>query len=417
MTNGLSKQLSKKVVHGFLFSLLFFSLQFFLYPLTASAQTGTFTATGSMITVRYGHTATLLPNGKVLVAAGANNDAPYYLASAELYEPTTGAFTATGSMTTAQLFHTATLLPNGKVLVAGGVNNGSTALSSAALYDPVAGTFTTTGPMNTARYLPTATLLPNGKVLIAGGYNGGYLSSAELYDPATGIFTVTGSMAETRDQQTATLLPNGKVLIAGGVNFSGVLSSAELYDPAAGTFAFTGSMNAARGLFGYEAMLLSNGKVLIAGGINSGYIGLSSAELYDPAAGTFTFTGSMNTGRAAPTATLLANGKVLVATGQENPSVGSLPVTSAELYDPAAGTFTFTGSMITARYMHRATRLNNGTVLVTGGYSGSVVLASAELYISVPTDKDQCKNNGWMTLFMADGSPFKNQGACNQFVK
>ena len=123
----------------------------------------------------------------------------------------------TGSLGTARSRHTATLLPNGKVLVAGG-NNGGAALSSAELYDPATGTWTATGSLGTARDRHTATLLPSGKVLVAGGFNelDGFLSSAELYDPASGTWTATGNLGTARAYHTATLLPNGKVLVAGG---------------------------------------------------------------------------------------------------------------------------------------------------------------------------------------------------------
>ncbi len=190
--------------------------------------------TGSLTTTRQFHTATLLPNGKVLVAGGWNYPGyTNYLASAELYDPATGTWTATGSMAAARTNHTATLLPTGQVLVAGGIASAGT-LASAELYDPATGTWTTTGSLTTARWSHTATLLPNGKVLVAGG---GYGDSAELYDPATGSWTATGSLAQTRQSHTATLLPNGMVLVAGGYSYpTGDVASAELYDPASGTW-------------------------------------------------------------------------------------------------------------------------------------------------------------------------------------
>ncbi|MHB9140008.1 MAG: Kelch repeat-containing protein, partial [Victivallaceae bacterium] len=166
---------------------------------------------GSMGSAKNSHTATLLPNGKILVAGGYNGAS---ISLAELYDPATKTFSATGSMSSAREGHSATLLPNGKVLVAGG--SGAGILSSAELYDPAAGTFSATGSMSSARTAHTATLLPNGKVLVAGGYNGASISTAELYDPAAGTFSATGSMGAARYAYTATLLPNGKVLVAGG---------------------------------------------------------------------------------------------------------------------------------------------------------------------------------------------------------
>ena len=139
--------------------------------------------------------------------------------------------------------HTATLLTNGKVLVAGG-QTGSTGLASAELYDPAANTWTAITPMGTDRVQPTATLLTNGQVLVAGGLAaGGISASAELYDPATGSWTLTGSLATGRYVHTATLLQNGKVLAVGGFGRNGTsstyLASAELYDPATGLWTAT----------------------------------------------------------------------------------------------------------------------------------------------------------------------------------
>ncbi len=330
---------------------------------------GTWSATGSLATARYEHTATLLPNGKVLVAGGFGNSG--LLASAELYDPTSGTWSATGSLATARQYHTATLLPSGKVLVAGGGGN-SGALASAELYDPTSGTWTPTGSLATARYEHTATLLPNGKVLVAGGYDGGSLASAELYDPASGTWTITGSLGAARYEHTATLLPNGKVLVAGGVGTSSALASAELYDPASGTWTATGSLATAR--YYHTATLLPSGKVLVAAGRDSSGNSLASAELYDPASGTWSATSSLGAARYGHTATLLPNGKVLVAGGY-----GSSSLASAELYDPASGTWAPTGPLVTARFFHTATLLPNGKVLVAGGYNGGS-LASAELY-------------------------------------
>jgi uncharacterized delta-60 repeat protein len=321
---------------------------------------GTFSATGSLGAARYGHTATLLPNGKVLIAGGSPNGT-----SAELYDPASGTFSATGSLTTARSFPTATLLPNGKVLLAGGYT------SSAELYDPASGTFSATGSMSSARAWHTATLLPNGKVLVAGGAGGGlYLSSAELYNPASGTFSATGSLATGRWIHTATLLPNGNVLIVGGYNGTSpyYLNSAELYSPASGTFSATGSLADARDY--HSAMLLPNGKVLIVGGGNN-TTHLNSAELYDPAGGTFTATGSLATGRAFATATVLPGGRVLIAGGVGNGGI----LSSAEMYDSASGAFTATGSLATARRYHTATLLPNGKVLIAGGFT-----TSAEIY-------------------------------------
>jgi O-glycosyl hydrolase len=170
------------------------------------------------------------------------------------------------------------------------------------------------------------------------------------------------------------LLPNGQVLVAGGDGSSGVTNSAELYNPATGTWTATNSLTTAR--YAHTATLLPNGQVLVAGGEDSNGNSISSAELYNPASGTWTATGPLNTARFVHTATLLPNGQVLVAGGD-----GSSGVTnSAELYNPATGTWTATNSLTTARCSHTATLLPNGKVLVAGGDGSSGILSSAELY-------------------------------------
>jgi hypothetical protein len=339
-----------------------------------------FLPTGSMTTPRSLHTATLLNTGKALVAGGLTGYTltrrggcvPVATTHVDLFDPAAGIFAATGSMTGSRYAHTATLLPDGKVLVAGGFGTNP---QSAEIFDPAAATFTATGNMLTAREDHTATLLPGGKVLVTGGQTGGM--SAELFDPVTGRFTSTGSMTGSRFGHTATLLNTGKVLVAGGIGFVPV-STAELYDPVAGTFSPTGSMGTAR--WNHTATLLPDGTVLIAGGLDQNHVALTSAEIYNPGTGLFIPTGTMQTARSEHTAVLLPSGKVLVA-GGGNFGVGNFV---AELFDPGTGTFSLTGSMLIPRISHTATLLPNGQVLVTGSrtrgrFCGGAT-ASAELY-------------------------------------
>ena len=223
-----------------------------------------------------------------------------------------------GSQLAAGTGHTATLLPNGKVLVVGGHGNPTIA----ELYDPASGTWTATGrPMIRYHVEHTATLLPDGRVLVAGGPpNGREIGSptAELYDPSTGSWTVTGNMVRVRLGHTATLLPDGRVLVAGGSSEGNSKStaSAEVYDPGSGSWTATGDMVALR-IGGWTATLLTDGMVLVVGGFRSlgGNGMLASAELFDPSTGTWTAAPNMDTPLANQTATLLPDGRVLVAGG------------------------------------------------------------------------------------------------------
>jgi hypothetical protein len=357
--------------------------------ITVTTSSGLFTPTGSLQKGRGDHTATLLADGKVLVAGGANRAVDHHclggIASAELYDPVAGTFASTGTLTSERYAHSATLLQNGRVLVAGGFGNtndcqdvGVQAQNTAELYDPVTGLFTSTGNMNAVRSYHTATPLENGKVLVTGGSDsaGNGSARAELYDPKMGTFTTTGSMATARFRHTATLLPNGKVLVVGGgPSFSNPTSSAEVYDPATGGFTVTGGMTTARE--GHTATVVADGKVLIVGGVSpivgSGdLLPTATAEVYDPSVGSFSVSGSMTAGRSYHTATLLPSGKVLLAGGGADNS-------TAELYDPMTSAFSITGAMEVGRSGHSATLLTNGSALVAGG-DGFGLIATAELY-------------------------------------
>jgi N-acetylneuraminic acid mutarotase len=383
--NPASRKTSLEKIIALTLCALALVLNFYFLPTATAAG---FSKCSPMNIARFGHTATLLPNGKVLVAGGSddNNNG---LASAELFDPTTGKWTETGIMGEARCYHTATLLPNGKVLVAGGIKFLGRfldrALSSTELYDPATGKWTDGGALSTERMNHTATLLPNGKVLVAGGsiYDGNIctLTTAELYDAATDKWTETGEMNTARAGHPAVLLTNGKVLVAGGKNSIATTDSligAELYDPAtrkwtdADAMLFTGRCD-------HTATVLKNGSVLVTGGWYGAGKNSLLSETYDPATGKWEKTGNMSFQRASHTATLLPDGTVLVAGGgAANRSNNNQPIT--EVFNPATGKWSNCGAMSVGRLNHTATLLPNGKVLIAGGFYGRAFYSSAELF-------------------------------------
>lgn len=348
---------------------------------------------GNLTDARAEHSATLLTDGRVLVAGGFNGTAA--LRTAELFEPNTNRWRRVGDLATPRRQHTATLLPDSTVLVAGGLN-GATALNSSETYNSATIAWTASGNLASGRSAHTATLLPNGRLLVAGGQNaaGSPLNAAEVYNYLTRLWsgaplpspnTLFFNLTDARSNHTATMLPSGRVLLVGGLgNDTTALNSAELYEYASGSWALTKNVSTnattqlATARAGHTATLLPTGKVLVAGGVgsNSPLIASNSAELYDPTTGTWSPTGSLNNARFNHTATLLPNGKVLVIGGQNDPGIST-----AELYDPVTGFWTNTPAPGVPRYLHTATLLPNGLVLVVGGIGFSGVrTASVQLF-------------------------------------
>ncbi len=351
---------------------------------TVSVVASGFSSAGNLGTARLQHTATLLSNGKVLVAGGGYGpdiiDGYWVADEAELFDPVTASFSPSGQISRDS--HTATLLQNGDVLLAGGETGWSNyfPIVSNTAELRIAGTDLSqpTGNMALNREAHAATLLDDGRVLITGGLIPAGISwvavqDSEIYDPASGTFTSAGKMSIARAFHTATLLPNGKVLVAGGGYLSGPDgSTAELFDPSTGTFTLTDSMSVPRS--SGTATLLPSGKVLMTGGS-------TIAELYDPTTGTFARTGYMSVSRSGHTATLLTNGTVLIAGGAS----GGITTATTEIYDPATGTFQPGPTMQFARFSHTATLLPDGRVVIIGGASLSDgiyinALDSAEIY-------------------------------------
>jgi hypothetical protein len=371
------------------------------FPSTVLGQSGKSMATGDMTVARSFASATLLANGQVLVA-GSN--------SADLYDPRAGTFTALGNHGSP----VAETLADGRVLFI--VNDSR--INRAEIYDPANGQFTSSGTSVTGQVGGHATLLPNGKVLVAGGFVPGTANSfihanAELYDPATGSFSATGSFIITGrgtfcsvcDPEIAAVvrLADGRILFAGR-------PASEVYDPASGTFSLTGGTtlpNVAGGEYnGSTATLLTNGKVLLTGGEDENTI-YAFAEIYDPATGIFTRTGSMSRARANHTATLLSDGTVLIAGGDSFDCVRGCPSASVEVYNPSTGTFTPADSLLVGRAGQMATLLKNRTVLLAGGHSNSegalTNLASAEIYTPSGGNPVVFSSAGSLSDFNGDG--------------
>jgi hypothetical protein len=296
----------------------------------------------------------------VLIAGGALHRPQQFgggvlLASAEVYDSAAGTFDAAGTMTTARRFHTATLLPDDRVLIVGGYGEGGAALASAELFDAATGTFSPTGSLIAARGGHTAIVLPTGAVLVIGGYGTQAfpnVAPAELYDPATGTFKMAGVYVGRGGCDfcaPSVLLSDGTVLFPGQ-------SPAQLYDPVSDSFRPSGALRTELS----AAARLMNGQVLFAGGEPLGRS--ANAALYDPATHTFVGTASMSLPRVSHTLTSLPDGTVLAAGGETDSCSGNAcffagSVATAELYDSSAGAFVSTGNMAIARGGHTATLL------------------------------------------------------------
>jgi len=276
----------------------------------------TFADAAPMTMPRSGHSATALPDGRVLLVGGSRPETGVSVAGAELYDPTTGRSSATGSMLTERRSPSAALLDDGRVMVAGGENAYGIA-RSAEIYDPATGTFQLAASALGGLTGP-ALRLSDGRVLVEG-------LQSEVFDPAGSTpiasppirtdhaFVPTGEGAQHRSMHTATRLRDGRVLIAGGDEpVDGVLASAEIYDPRTGTSLPTGSMAVPRS--GHTAIMLHDGRVLIAGW--GGGQDAPVLEIYDPRTGRFSDAGSIPTGhRLGPepiTAVQLASGRIII---------------------------------------------------------------------------------------------------------
>lgn len=314
----------------------------------------------NMTEVRAAHTATLLRDGKVLIAGGMRRERDF-LDIAELYDPATERFTPTGRMTTERLGHGAILMDDGRVLLAGGLNEGGGVVASAEIYDPATGIFSRTNNMIKAREGASMVKLNNGQILIVGGIaNRLGVAEAELYTPASGTFTLTGSLHIARGATVAARLPNGQVIVCGGTpNMIQVLAQTEIYDPSSGVFTLGNNMNSMR--YKFAGNVLLNGSILLTGGAvhRDQRIGEQTAELFDPTTKQFTIVTNMNLGHYKHTTATLQDGRVFIAGGSNR----------VEVFDPNSRTFRLLrGDLGNEMFSNNSTALSNGKVLVTGGY-------------------------------------------------
>jgi len=368
-------------------------------PTPAGAPVGQWTRTGSLHVGRGSFAATILRSGDVLVTGGidSNDDRTWKaLDSAEIYSPKTGRWRTVAPMHHPRFGHTATLLHDGRVLVVGGTCVGmlqpncsspidpSGAQSSAEIYDPRTGTWADTASMARERSLQTATLLADGRVLVLGAELApdDVLGSSETWDPKTGEWT-SSALVTPRWQHFAIALPDGDALIAGGygpISLSDrLLRSTEIYSSKTDTWRAGPDMLEGRAQGG-TAALLGDGRILVAGGDGGGDRMRASAEIYDPIVGRWSQAAAMAGPRAESAFVVLADGRVLVAGGFSIPGNPLGIITSSEVYDPERDAWSNGGDIAEFRLDLTATRLLDGTVLIVGGQTDTGVSTIAELW-------------------------------------
>ncbi len=358
------------------------------YVAKLNANEATWLLTDSLKEGRHSQTATPLSDGRVLIVGGTQGGfGGEGLTSVEVYEPISDTWSTAASLNVARNQHTATPLPDGKVLVVGGWNGSSTPVyASVEVYDPSSDSWSYSDSLAEGRRLHTATPLLDGKVLVVGGRTtelpGAVRASAEIYDPAGGTWSTTGSLNTPRENHSATLLEDGRVLVVGGYYMSH-LESAEVFDPVSGTWSVIPSPIACHGV-SHTATRLLDGRVLVAGGACSSGI-QDDAEIYDPISGTWTATSALPEVREAHRATLLPDGNVLITGGDD----GDAPrYDSALIYYPASGAWNLTASLNFGRRNHTATLMLDDRVLAVAGANDDLgFLDSTEVfyYTSVPS--------------------------------
>jgi len=318
-------------------------------------------------------TATLLPDGKILIAGGYKTSPSLSHATAEIYDPISGLIAPTGAMIDRRQCHNAVALTDGTVLLVGGNNETGTSLNSAEIYHPTTGQFLLTAGMTEARTCAMSTLLPNGKVLVAGGYDtaGTYSDTAEIYDPEFQTFSAPIQMHFARSCHAQVLMRNGLVLMSTGC---AATENAELFDYRDNSFKVIDNLSTQRKYPFFE--LLPNGTVFITGGAANGF-DVATAEIYTPSysggkGGFRLVAGTLGTGRWRGAHGLMPDGKVLLMGGATAVSGGgSIYLNSAEFFDPITESFSGSYTMSAAR--------GNWPRFVLTGYGSGVVFGGIGL--------------------------------------
>ena len=333
----------------------------------APASSGEWTATGAMSLERAGHTATLLPDGRVLVTGGdASNPNGSGSDTAEIYDPSTDLWSPVASMDNRRIFHSATLLSDGTVLVFGGGGG-------AAIYDPIANSWAPTGSPIDNRIQQSATLLNNGNVLVAMGRRpsgGGFFVESAVFDSSTGLWVRIADLPNSMGSVgLPARLPDGKLLFVGKESFG------LLFDPEFYSWSKTSATTSGHELA--DTVLLKNGDALIcSGGLATG--GMTGiCDIFRSDTLTWEETGSLIVPRLHHRTAVLSHGKVMVMGGYK-----TVPLSSVEIYDPVAGLWSAAEPMQTGRWRHTATKLTDGRVLVVGGFLDGT--DSAEVYAYAP---------------------------------
>lgn len=363
---------------------------------------GKWELTDSMHIPRGGHTLTVLQNGKVLCVGGKDKYNNYY-ASCEIFDPTTEKWEFTDSLRIARGFSTATLLNDGRVLIMGGRND-TAYFNSCEIYNPDSAKWTDLIENITflGMYQHTSTLLQDGKVLTAGG--GNHSAVCPVFDPATNTFKGTGILKQGRNGHTATLLPDGNVLVTGGgISITQTTATCEIYDTLTKQWSYAPSMHFIR--FRHSAILLPDSSVFIYGGGDT----TETSELYDSKTQIWTdiqdTLGSYKVGYGC--VTLLSTNKVLIVGGLLKSTYKS--TNNCELYNPVTKKFILTDSLHYGRIFGASVLLNDGRVLVAGGYEIPYEWStSCEIYTYGPVIEENSKINPTIIECYCLPNPFVN---------